>query len=327
MRGNNSESVRLTTDTTEFPRLIQVYRSLLAAVVLAPCLASAQAWLPDKGEFNTSLVYNDVYNKQHYLPNGDLTYAGGAHVRSKTIAFLASYGITDKLMVQATLPYVETKYWGPPSHGGAPGFNADDGGTHGFLTDLRVTLHYQLLEEPFALAPFIGYVLPTNNNYFVKGHAAQGRGLDELLVGFGAGKNLDEWIPRTYTQMKYTYAFVEKVADTKHDRSNLSLEVGTFLTPRFNVAMYGWWQWAHGGIDVPIPQTDPLFPYHDRLAADEYFNLGLGAGYALKPTMTVFATYTKGIAGENGHRVNQGVTLGFSYGFRPRAEALGLTKQ
>ena len=209
MRGNDSESVRLTTDTTEFPRLIQVYRSLLAAVVLVPCLASAQAWLPDKGEFNTSLVYNDVYNKQHYLPNGDLTYAGGAHVRSKTIAFLGSYGITDRLMVQAALPYVETKYWGPPSHGGAPDFNADDGGTHGFLTDLRVTLHYQLLEEPFALAPFIGYVLPTNNNYFVKGHAAQGRGLDELLVGFGAGKNLDEWIPRTYTQMKYTYAFVE----------------------------------------------------------------------------------------------------------------------
>ena len=184
-----------------------------------------------------------------------------AHTRSTTYAFLASYGLTDRIMLSGSLPYVETKYWGPPSHGGAPGFNADDGDTHGFLTDLRVNIHYQLLEEPVALAPFIGYVIPTNNNYFTKGHAAQGRGLEELLVGFGLGKNLDPWIPRTYAQMKYTYAFVEKVVDMKHDRDNLSLEIGTFITPRWNVAAYGWWQWAHGGIDVPIPQTDPTcFP-------------------------------------------------------------------
>ena len=104
------------------------------------------------------------------------------------------------------------------------GYNADDGDTHGFLTDLRVGVHYQLLEDPVALAPFIAYVVPTNNNYYVQGHAAQGRGLEELLVGFGLGKSFDKWIPRTYAQMKYTYGFVEKVADISHDRANLSLE-------------------------------------------------------------------------------------------------------
>jgi hypothetical protein len=144
---------------------------------------------------------------------------------------------------------------------------------------------------------------------------------------FGAGKNLDEWIPRTYVQMKYTYGFVEKVADVKHDRSNASLEIGTFVTPRWNIAAYGWWQWTHGGVEVPMPPSDPLFPYHDRLAADQYFNVGLGTGWSFTPTVTAFATYSEGVSGRNGHRVNQGVTFGVSYGFRPRAEAVGVAKQ
>jgi CheY-like chemotaxis protein len=33
------------------------------AALLSPGLASAQAWLPDKGEFNTSLAISDVLNK------------------------------------------------------------------------------------------------------------------------------------------------------------------------------------------------------------------------------------------------------------------------
>ena len=101
-----------------------------------------------------------------------------------------------------------------------------------------------------------------------------------------------------------------------------------FLSPRFNVAMYGWWQWAHGGIPAPITPSNPhfaeWFPVHDQIGADEYFNLGLGGGYAFTPTMTFFATYAKGLEGKNGHRVNQGVTFGFSYGFRPRASAASL---
>ena len=331
MCDHDCEQDRLTTDDLPSRTPPTWGRALLIAVLLMPGLASAQAWLPNKGTLTTALVISDVLNTQHWLPNGETTghdkLTDPGHTRSTTYAFLASYGITDRVMVSGSLPYVETKFWGPASHGGAPGLHADDGDTHGFLTDLRVNIHYQLLEEPVALAPFIGYVIPTNNNYFTKGHAAQGRGLEELLVGFGLGKNLDPWIPRTYAQMKYTYAFVEKVVDMNHDRDNLSVEIGTFITPRWNVAAYGWWQWAHGGIDVPIPQSDPLFPVHDILAADEYCNIGVGTGWAFTPTVTAFATYTHGVSGRNGHRVNQGVQFGVSYGFRPRAEAVGVANQ
>jgi hypothetical protein len=175
---------------------------------LLPGLASAQAWLPDQGAFNTSFVFNDVLNKEHWLPNGDTLDVG--HTRSQTYAFLANYGVTDKVMISGSLPYIVTKFWderGRPSHGGAPGFGVDDGDEHGAFTDLRVGVHYQLLEQPFALAPFVAYVTPVSD-YYTRGHAAQGRGLNEFIVGFGAGKSLDQWLPRTYTQMRYSYGFV-----------------------------------------------------------------------------------------------------------------------
>jgi len=38
--------------------------------------------------------------------------------------------------------------------------------------------------------------------------------------------------------------------------------------------------------------------------------------------MTVFMMYMHGFEGRNDHRLNRGLTLGLSYGFRPRAEAV-----
>lgn len=288
-------------------------------VLCAPGIASAQAWLPDRGAFNTSLVYNNVLNKQHWLPNGDTVDVG--HTRSETLAFLANYGVTDRLMVSGSLPYVTTKFYGTNSHGGAPGLDVDDGDEHSAFTDLRVGVHYQLLERPFALAPFVAYVWPISD-YYTRGHAAQGRDLEELILGFAAGKSLDPWIRRSYAQLRYSYGFVEELMDVAHDRSNLNLELGTFVTQRWNVALYGAWQWTHGGINVPVPQSNQYFLVHDQLAADEFFNAGFGTGFSITPEITAFAAYMYGFSGENGHRMNQGVTVGFTYGFRPRATAV-----
>jgi hypothetical protein len=38
--------------------------------------------------------------------------------------------------------------------------------------------------------------------------------------------------------------------------------------------------------------------------------------------VTAFAVYMHGFSGENGHKMNHGLTIGFSYGYRPRAEAV-----
>ena len=54
------------------------------------------------------------------------------------------------------------------------------------------------------------------------------------------------------------------------------------------------------------------------------FNAGLGTGFSITPELTAFATYMQGIDGKNGHKVDQSITVGLSYGYRPRAEAVGL---
>jgi len=298
-------------------------RYLILAAALLPATSFGQAWLPDKGVFNATLIYNDVSNLAHWGATWDAPPQpdGSIDVKARTLAFLGTYGITDRWTVSAALPYVNTRYKGPPSHGGGPGFTVDNGEWHGCMTDLRVGLHFQALERPFALAPFVGYVTPIGDCY-TRGHAANGRDLEETLIGLSVGKSLDPWIPRTYAQARYSYAFVEQVHGIAHDRDNLNVELGTFFTPRWNVSLYGAWQWTHGGITLPVPPSSPHFLYHDQVGEDEFFNAGFGTGFAVTEEMTLFAIYMEGIEGKNGHKIDQALTFGISYGFRPRASAV-----
>jgi len=284
--------------------------AITAALLLAPALANSQAWLPQQGSLAVGLTYNDVLNQNHYLPNGDEFDAG--HTRSDAYGLSLAYSPTDRLMLTAGLPYVQTRYWGKRPHP----TEVDNGDEHGAWTDLRVSMHYQLLLQPFALAPYVAFVTPVTN-YETLGHAAPGRGLNETWLGFGAGKSLNDWLPRTYVQGRANYAFVERIAGVKHDRTNLDFEVGYFVTPQWSVRALAFWQFAHGGVEVPMPPSNPLYPYHDRLAADEHTNLGLGASYAASSQISMYVLYLESISGRNGHKVDQGLTVGMSYGFAP----------
>ncbi len=85
---------------------------------MQPGAALAQAWLPDNGTISYALTFNDTLNREHYLANGDEIDVG--HTRARSYGLLASYSPTDRLMLVAGIPYIRTRYWGPPSHGGAP---------------------------------------------------------------------------------------------------------------------------------------------------------------------------------------------------------------
>jgi hypothetical protein len=291
------------------------YRGGLALVLLVilPHPALAQAWLPPKGSFSYGLIYNDTLNKQHYLPSGDTTDVG--HTRSYITTLSLGYAPADRWLVTASVPFVRARYYGPRPH---PGSVVDDGRFHSTITDLRVELHYQWFESPVAFSPYVGVVIPLHP-YPTFGHASLGRRLHEQLFGFYSAMSLDEWIPRTYLQVKYSYAFVEKRADISHDRSNADLELGYFPDPRWSIRAIAYWQWTHGGIDVPVPPTSPFFPVHDQIAAERYFQLGGGAAISVTRQLNAYALYRRSLSGANGHRVNDGLTLGFTYSILPTA--------
>jgi hypothetical protein len=157
-------------------------------------------------------------------------------------------------------------------------------------------------------------IIPTNS-YVTFGHSAPGRGLEEFWVGFYAATSLNEWIPRTYVQMRGNYALVEKIADVSHNRTNATLEIGHFLTTSLSASFIASRQWTHGGVHIPIPVTDPLFPYHDRLAEDEFVNLGGSISWAINERVNVYGLYMSANQGRNSHKVEHRTSLGVSYGF------------
>jgi hypothetical protein len=184
----------------------------------------------------------------------------------------------------------------------------DDGDEHRSFTDLRLEAHWQWLDGPVAVAPYAAVVTPVTD-YETLGHAAPGRGLDELWFGFYAGSTLDEWLPRTYVQLHGNYAFVERVAGVHHDRTRADLEFGWFATPQLSLGAVLSLQETHGGIDVPIPRSNPLYPYHDQLADDDFLNVGASIGWFPTATASFTLAYATSIRGQNGHKLDHGVTL------------------
>lgn len=277
---------------------------LIAALLSGP--AHGQAWLPERGSLSLSAIYNNYLNKEHYDANGDEIDLG--HTRTQSLVISGSYGLTDRLMITGDLPYVATRYRGEYAHP----YEVDNGHYHATVTDAILGAHYQALEEPLALAPFVAVVIPTHD-YDTLGHAAPGQGVWEVWLGSYAGMILDPWLPRSYVQVRYNYAFVEKVEGVSHNRSNAELEIGYFLTPRWSIRAIGTWQDTYDGVDLPVPIDDPLYEHHDQLAAEDVVNVGAGLAYSASPRWSVYGLWLQSVWGKNAHKVDSGLTLGISY--------------
>ena len=289
-------------------------RWLMPAVLASvfSTMADAQAWLPRQGTTGVEVAFNDAFNRDHYLPNGDTIDAG--HTRTQAVSLAASYALTDRVLLAASIPYTRARYSGTHPH---PGTTIDNGQYHGYFTDWRFEAHYQVSEWPIAFAPYVALVIPSHA-YPTFGHSAPGRDLQERWLGFFAAKSLDPWLPRSYVQLRYNFAFVETVVGVGHDRSNADLEFGHYLTPAWSLRAVASWQQTHGGIPVPVPPTHPLFAHHDQLAAERYVQLGAGVAWNFTARSSVFVLYKGAVSGANGHRLNSGLTLGWTTAFVPK---------
>ena len=307
-----------------YPRAMRAGGALLGCLALAPMAAHGQAWLPPKGTFSYSFDYTDILNKKHFTNNSCFPVCNQpdevdvGHTDNQILTLSASYSPTDRISVNASLPYVRTRHRDddplvPDSHDDP----IDDGSWHSTLTDLQLTVNYQLVTGTFGLAPYVGAVIPVKS-YVTAGHSAPGRGLNEFWVGTYAAMSLNEWIPRTYVQLRGNYAFVEQIADIAHDRINAVLEIGYFPTPDWNVRLMYSQQWTQGGINVPVDPTLPdsefLFDHHDALAAEEFKAVGGGATWVINERLSAYVLYMQAFEGTNAHKVDHRVTTGVSYG-------------
>jgi len=252
----------------------------------------------------------------------------------------AEYGLTARLAVSASLPYIRSRYEGSAPHrvgGVGPAQEWDNGEYHGTFQDFRVGVRYRVTSRPFTVTPFAEGIIPSHH-YPSLAHAAVGKDLRALVVGTAVGGFLDAVLPRLFFQGQASYALVQDVIGIRANRSHLDAELGYFITPRLAVRFLESYQVTHDGVDVLgfSPMTDavfhgtgiPLAPeyrrYHDRLQRSNYLTLGGGVGFALNDSVEVFAAAAKMVWGESVHPL-RAVTLGANLHFRspwaaPRAD-------
>ena len=283
-------------------------RLALSAGMFWAGVVHAQAWMQAAGSGNVTLSYVDTWTTKHYLFDGSQVDAG--HIRTFTYGLGAQYSPTDRLMFSASVPLIESGYHGKSPHP----TEVDDGAYHATVTDLRTEMHYQLLLDPIAIAPYVAYVLPLHQ-YESFGHAAPGRHLDETWVGVAFGKSLDKWIPRTYIETRFTYAFVQAVQHIFHDKENVDVDVGYFITPYLNVQGFWHWQQTLGGIPLPVPKKAGLFPYHDQLGAADYTAVGFSTAWSYSDHSSYSFSYSHDLMGRNGHKVDSAYAVSYSYEF------------
>jgi hypothetical protein len=297
-------------------------RRLLLSASTAFLVASgalAQAWLAPKGEASFGAAYQNIYTRYHLFSEGE-EFDGG-RIRMNVVVFGLNYSFTDRLAASASIPYASARYDGTAPHAGA----VDNGEYHGGFTDLRLDLRYNLLQSPAVVTPFVAAIIPTRD-YPTFAHAALSSGLEQYLVGVTIGRRLDPILEAGFAQLRYSYAFAEKVLGVSHDRSNVDLEVGYFLTPSLGISATGSYQKTHGGLDLPLPGTPasaafrqtPYFVHHDQLAGSDFVNVGGVVSYAMTGTVDVFASYQSMVWGRNVHEIQPGLAVGLIWGFSPR---------
>src|SRR5882672_4012040 len=92
---------------------------LVGLILAAAGTASAQAWLPPKGEAAFSLGWSRSW-ADHHLDYLGHTVSPGDMIWHNAIADLG-YGVTDRLAVRLNIPFVVSKYVGTRPHPARPG--------------------------------------------------------------------------------------------------------------------------------------------------------------------------------------------------------------
>lgn len=265
--------------------------------------AHAQAWVGDKGSLDIGLDYNLAISTK-VIGDSSLEFPN-AGTTTHQVALAAEYVPLPKLAVTVALPFVALKYTGDKTIFPHPGGGSyDSGGTFTTLTDLRAGVRYQVLEEPFALAPHLGVSIPVANYEYI-GNSVAGRHLKALHLGLGIGRQFGE---ASYVHLMYEFSLVEKFDRTpetaKHsqNRSDLGFTIGhRLLDQRLDIHLDANWREAHGGVNFTDFDTlsESEILYHDVILNEDIILVGGGLGYQVSNSLSVNLAARLFVTGHN----------------------------
>jgi hypothetical protein len=291
--------------------------------------AAVVAQTPPRGEGNFTTTY------QHGLTLGQLNTTGQYLYpdsnASHSLIWNVEFGVTDRLAVHASLPYMAVRYAGGPNahrlgiHGQPS--TLDNGHYHPTTQDFRVGGSWSLMQSRrLSVTPFADGVIPSHH-YESLGQSVVGRDLRGLVVGAAMSGFVDV-LPGLYVQALVSHSFVQKVLSARANQSNLDSEVGYFITPRIAARFVEAFQFTHNGIEFVGSQpaivmhgtnqtSRDIALNHDRLLMTRVVNLGGGISVGLSDSVDVFASATKSTWGRNVQR-DHFFTAGVNVHFRTR---------
>ena len=303
-------------------RFVWVMSCLLALHLGRARALHAQASVPDRGEGTLSLTYQNYDVVGHYDAQGDKNTNGGS--QSHALLMELDYGVLDKVGLILSLPFITSKYTGPPSYFVGPHLTdpgpLDDGTYHGAFQDVRVEVRRQWWVGPVPVTPFVGASLPTHD-YETVGEAVPGRHRWDAQFGANAGVDLDRILPGAYVHGRYAYGTMERVHNLPFTRSNIDLEAGYAAMSRLFVRGLVAWQIRHQG--PSLDQLAPDWVNHDRFIAPSYVDAGAGISLSLTRSMDVHALWVGTAAGSNGAHRARTLAIGTSFGFGSHLHGLG----
>lgn len=304
-----------------------------AAVVLvcaaAAANATAQAFVPDRGEGAVTVLYQSALVNQHLLASGNTVDAGNIDSQGMLLDF--NVGLGRKFGLSVGIPYIGAKYDGTGPHLLRPSevplyptFKPLDTGVyHATFQDFRLELRYGMNKAGWMITPFVTQIIPSHHYEYLS-HSAVGRDIYETQVGVYTARVLDPWLPRVFTQAGYTHGFEQKIADVPRTRSLVTFEGGYFIRQSMSIRVFalGSLEITHGGIDIPNGARADLqgiyFINHDRISREDLFNFGGGIAVSLSPRTDLVASVTRTFWGANGHAQAAAITIGISTGIGPQ---------
>jgi hypothetical protein len=303
-------------------RRIACLSSLLSAFSLWCGTARAQAWVPAHGEGTVSLTYQNYDVAGHFDAQGRKNTNGGTQSDALVTEF--DYGVTDTVGLIVSLPFIASKYTGPPlysvgTHLTHPG-PLDDGTYHSAFQDVHVEVSRLFWAGHVAVAPFIGATFPTHN-YETVGEAVPGRHRRDFQFGVNAGVDLNRILPGSYVHARYAYATAERLENFPFTRSNIDVEGGYAATARIVVRALMNRQIRHQG-----PSLDELaadWENHDRFIAPSHVNLGGGVSVSVTGSTDVYALWVATVSGSNGAHRARTLAVGVSLSLWSRLQGLG----
>src|SRR5262245_42281849 len=312
---------------TRLVRIGWIWR-VMALLHAAAIPVFAQPWVPPPGEGTASVTYQNYVVKGHYVGvNGVPTTDTGA-THSKSLVAEFDWGLPKSIGLTVSLPYIASKYTGPPGGyfvGGIPTTPGpqDDGFYHGAFQDLHVEVRRMIDVGRFAIAPLAGITVPTHE-YATEGEAVPGRHRTDFQVGASGGTDLGTWLPSSYVHARYSLAAAEVIDDLSSVRSNIDVEVGANVTRRLGLKGLAGWQIRHKG-----PTMAELIAHgwttHDRFVVSNYTNIGGGLSIRLRQSTELSGIWVSTVAGNRGAHMGHllSVTLSREFGGANAVKGLG----